>query len=93
MTSHKHLTGPERAAARWEQKCQRVANELANHINRNANLRSEIRRLEDALAWIHRTGQPIEEIRVVIERTIPTRLKRTTETAEPSPPETTTASM
>lgn len=57
-------------------KIQRVSEEIANLIGRNGTLRYEVKRLEGVLAWIYRTEQPIEEIRGVIERTIPKKLKR-----------------
>jgi DNA-directed RNA polymerase specialized sigma subunit len=70
------LVGLRKAVARFERKSRRLADELANHIMKNGAMRHEIKKLEGLLVWIHRTEQPIEEIRAVIERTIPRRLAR-----------------
>lgn len=75
-TSTSEIEGLRKADAKWKRKSVRLADELGNHISKNGALRHEIKKLEDLLVWIHRTSQPIEEIRIVIERTIPQKLKR-----------------
>lgn len=63
-----------------ESKLQRKLEHLRRHtiglIEKNETLRYELKRMEDKLAWIYRTEQPIEEIRAVIEQAIPQKLKR-----------------
>lgn len=68
--------GALKSAAKFMRKAAKLSDEVGNHIVKNAALRHEIKKLEDVLAWVHKTEQPISEIRAVIERTIPRRLGR-----------------
>lgn len=67
--------GAVKKADQHKRKIQVLSDEISNHLVKNRGLRHEIKRLEDTLTWIHRTAQPIEEIRNVIERTIPRKFK------------------
>lgn len=67
---------PEEVIAKMERRHANIAAHLVGLIDHNAGLRKDVKRLEDLLLWIHRTEQPIEEIRRVIEKTIPTRLRK-----------------
>lgn len=75
------LEGLRKSEAKWKRKSARLSIELGNHIMKNGAMRHEIKKLEGLLVWIHHTKQPIEEIRAVIERTIPRRLARSEDTS------------
>lgn len=73
------LAGERRSNARLMQRWENVTRELGNVVHRKAGMKRDVKRLEELLMWIHRTGQPIEEIRATIERTIPRQFRSTTE--------------
>ena len=59
-------------------KLKRQAERRARHVtglmDKNDSLRHELRKLEDVLAWVYRTGVSRDEVREVVARTIPQRL-------------------
>lgn len=69
------LAGERRSNAKHEQRWQNVTRALGNLVHRKAGIQRDVKRLEELLLWIHRTEQPIEEIRATIERTIPRQFK------------------
>lgn len=76
------LAGHIRGNARLAQRLQNVTDETVNLIDRKAGVQKEVKRLEDVLAWIFKTPQPVEEIRHVIEKEIPRRITRERQSSE-----------
>lgn len=72
----RELEGVRRSDARFMRKSARLADELANHVVKNASYRHEIKELEELLAWAYRTEQPLEEIRRTIAARIPRKIAR-----------------
>lgn len=74
--AEREVEGVRKSDAKFKRKYERVARALAEEVCKKEQHIHELKRLEEVLVWIHRTEQPIEEIRQVIERTIPRRLSR-----------------
>lgn len=72
----KEAEGNATAVAKLQRSSANRARHLLGLVDRNGNLRHEIRRLEEVLAWIHRTEQPLDAIRGVIEKTVPRAVRR-----------------
>lgn len=72
----KEAEGHAKAVAKLQRSSANRARHLLGLVDRNGNLRHEISRLEEVLRWIHRTEQPLDAIRGVIEKTVPRTLRR-----------------
>lgn len=72
----KEYEGVMKSEAKLKRSAERRGQHLLGMLDKNGRMAHELRRLENLLVWIHRTGQPLDEIRRVIERTVPRSIRR-----------------
>lgn len=72
----KEYAGAMKSEGKLKRSMERRGRHILGLIDKNGRLRHEVKKMEELLVWIHKTEQPIEEIRKVIEREIPRSLAR-----------------